>query len=188
MHDTTGNSSSAAETKLVEDYDIELISPPCHPGADVWTVKCNLDTDIGEVLPYLNAALDGANYDHKAKVLVWKTGKKKYAFRPADIRVGPIQERSEASALCDQALEIVNDVWSRKENIEPDYEKKYVPSVMEIYKLLPRNNCKGCGYSTCMAFAAALRDNKEELCQCPELAKEEYRDSLKKLEQLEGIS
>ena len=34
---------------------------------------------------------------------------------------------------------------------------------IEIFKMLPKTNCKECGYPTCLAFAMALASGKAEL-------------------------
>ena len=47
---------------LIEKYDLQLLTPPCEPGAERFTAKARLITDIREVLPYLNATLRGAVY------------------------------------------------------------------------------------------------------------------------------
>src|SRR5512135_3162738 len=40
-------------------------------------------------------------------------------------------------------------------------------SGLEIYKLLPRTNCKECGFPTCLAFAMKLAAKQAELASCP---------------------
>jgi acetyl-CoA decarbonylase/synthase complex subunit gamma len=40
-------------------------------------------------------------------------------------------------------------------------------SGLEIYKLLPRTNCKECGHPTCLAFAMKLAAKQAELSACP---------------------
>jgi acetyl-CoA decarbonylase/synthase complex subunit gamma len=47
-----------------------------------------------------------------------------------------------------------------------------MPTGLEIYKLLPRTNCKKCGYPTCLAFAMALASKKVELAACPDVSEE----------------
>ena len=47
-----------------------------------------------------------------------------------------------------------------------------MPTGLEIYKLLPRTNCKKCGYPTCLAFAMALAAKKVELAACPDVSEE----------------
>jgi acetyl-CoA decarbonylase/synthase complex subunit gamma len=38
---------------------------------------------------------------------------------------------------------------------------------LDIYKLLPKTNCKDCGFATCLAFAMALAQKKVCLDKCP---------------------
>ena len=40
-------------------------------------------------------------------------------------------------------------------------------SGLDIYKLLPKTNCKDCGFATCLAFAMALAQKKVPLDKCP---------------------
>jgi len=48
---------------------------------------------------------------------------------------------------------------------------------IEIFKMLPKTNCKECGFPTCLAFAMALATGKAELEKCPYVS-EEVRDKL----------
>ena len=43
---------------------------------------------------------------------------------------------------------------------------------LEIFKLLPRKNCKECGHPTCLAFATALAASKTTLDKCPHVSEE----------------
>jgi acetyl-CoA decarbonylase/synthase complex subunit gamma len=45
-------------------------------------------------------------------------------------------------------------------------------SGLQIFKLLPKTNCKDCGFPTCMAFAMQLAAGKAELSQCPHVSAE----------------
>ncbi|HBW38291.1 MAG TPA: Fe-S cluster protein, partial [Desulfosporosinus sp.] len=40
---------------------------------------------------------------------------------------------------------------------------------LEIYKLLPKSNCKECEVATCLAFAAAVIKGQKRLAECPHL-------------------
>lgn len=42
-------------------------------------------------------------------------------------------------------------------------------NAMEIFKILPRTNCRKCGVPTCLAFAAAVFKGEKRLEQCPYL-------------------
>ncbi|MBM4018767.1 MAG: acetyl-CoA decarbonylase/synthase complex subunit gamma [Planctomycetes bacterium] len=50
-------------------------------------------------------------------------------------------------------------------------------SGLEIFKLLPKTNCKKCGQPTCLAFAMALAQKKVSLEQCPD-ASPQAREAL----------
>jgi len=43
---------------------------------------------------------------------------------------------------------------------------------IQIFKLLPKTNCKECGFPTCLAFAMALAAGKTELEKCPYVSEE----------------
>ena len=43
---------------------------------------------------------------------------------------------------------------------------------IEIFKMLPKTNCKECGFPTCLAFAMALASGKAELDACPYVSEE----------------
>lgn len=45
-------------------------------------------------------------------------------------------------------------------------------SGIQIYKLLPRTNCKECGFPTCLAFAMKLAAKQAELAACPYVSEE----------------
>lgn len=45
-------------------------------------------------------------------------------------------------------------------------------SGLEIYKLLPKTNCKECGQPTCLAFAMKLAAKQAELSACPYVSEE----------------
>jgi len=45
-------------------------------------------------------------------------------------------------------------------------------SGLDIYKLLPKTNCKECGFPTCLAFAMQIAAKKVELAKCPHVSDE----------------
>jgi acetyl-CoA decarbonylase/synthase complex subunit gamma len=57
-------------------------------------------------------------------------------------------------------------------------------SPIDVYKLLPRTNCKECGEENCMAFATKLVNREVSLEQCPPLLKKENEKSYKQLREL----
>jgi len=45
-------------------------------------------------------------------------------------------------------------------------------SGLEIFKMLPKTNCKDCGFPTCLAFGMQLAAGKVELEKCPHISEE----------------
>ena len=43
---------------------------------------------------------------------------------------------------------------------------------VEIFKLLPKTNCKKCGFPTCLAFAMKLAQRQASLDSCPDVSEE----------------
>ncbi len=46
---------------------------------------------------------------------------------------------------------------------------------VEIFKLLPKTNCKKCGHPTCLAFAMKLAQRQASIEQCPDISEEAKR-------------
>lgn len=161
---------------LIRGYEIKLASPECYPGSDRYRAFVNLQDDISEVLPYLNAELSGRlDYYHDGKILLWANKEKIFAFRPHEIAIAPVFGIEEAQELTNSTIDMVNNVWNRRAEIRPNFEgKKCLPNVLDIYKLLPGTNCKECGLPTCMAFAAALRNDSTKSSSCPYLSEQDY--------------
>ncbi len=156
--------------KLIPDYEVELAEPGCAPGAPRWSAQVRLYRDIGEFLPYLNASLKNGRYFHEAQALIWNEQGRVYAFRPREIRIAPIEERVAAIELARQITERVNQLWAKRAEITPRFEEWKLPGIVDLYKLLPGTSCQKCAFSTCMAFAAALRGGRAKPDQCPDLS------------------
>jgi len=43
---------------------------------------------------------------------------------------------------------------------------------VQIFKLLPKTNCKKCGHPTCLAFAMKLAQRQASLDLCPDVSEE----------------
>jgi ArsR family metal-binding transcriptional regulator len=163
---------------LINNHDLEVFSPPCAPGADRFSAVARLTTDISEVLPYLNATLRGAVYNHTAKALTWKKGGRNIAFHSYKIAAGNLEDRAEAEQVIQGLIKTVNRIWERRAEMTPDFETHQRPTPMAVYQLLPGTNCKGCGEQTCFAFALKLAASQKKIADCPPLFEPAYVDKL----------
>lgn len=151
---------------LIYRWDLELFTPPCAPGAETWTARAHIDEDISEVMPYLNAVLSGADLQPTGDMLIWRDAARSYAFRPHEVCSAPVKDNEEARRVIADIIQVVNETWRRRAEIEPDFSRREPPGVLAIYRLLPRTNCGECGRRTCMAYANALREGSAKTSDC----------------------
>jgi ArsR family metal-binding transcriptional regulator len=166
---------------LLQTYHLKVVSPPCEPGAEKWSALAQLDDDIGEVLPYLNATLKRAIYNHAARALTWRMGGHSIAIRPREIAVSNLPDQENAAVEMKRVVDLVNRTWERRAEITPSVEMRQRIKPMEVYRLLPATNCRDCGQPTCFTFALKVTAGELEPEQCPVLFTDPYRDRRDKL-------
>jgi ArsR family metal-binding transcriptional regulator len=88
----------------------------------------------------------------------------------------------ESRALLEWIKGQINDIFKRRATITPRHVSQAGLKIMEILKLLPMSNCKACGYATCMAYAAALREGEIRLEDCPPLYEDKSREKQAELQ------
>ena len=57
-------------------------------------------------------------------------------------------------------------------------------SPIDVYKLIPRTNCKECGEENCMAFAAKIVNREVSIDKCPPLLKKENENAYRRLQEM----
>jgi ArsR family metal-binding transcriptional regulator len=169
---------------LIENYDLEVFTPPCEPGAERYAARARLMVDISEILPYLNTTLRGAVYLKEAQALTWKKGGHNIAFHAYEVATSNVEDSDGAEKELKGLIDLVNRTWERRAEITPDTTTRQRPTSMAIFKLLPQTNCKQCGEPTCYTFALKLSTSQMKLTDCPPLFESQYAE---KLAALEGI-
>ncbi|MEW6659800.1 MAG: (Fe-S)-binding protein [Thermodesulfobacteriota bacterium] len=165
----------------IENFDI--FRPKMDSSKEVLHAIATFLADISPSFPYVNAELGGWDYDQTNQVLLLKLADGKWiTLHPQKIAIRGARDMEEAQALLAWIKAQINDIYARRENITPRYVSQAGLKIMEILKLLPMTNCKLCGYATCMAYAAALREGEISLNDCPPLGEEKYREKREKLQ------
>ena len=161
----------------------EIFRPKCDPGKEVLHGIATLGDDISPVFPYLNAELGGWDYDQRNQVVLLKLSAGKWiTLQPFEIAIRGARDQEESHALLAWIQGQINDIYARRDEITPRYTSQAGLKVMEILKLLPRTNCRACGYATCMAYAAALREGEISLDDCPLPQEETPREKRQQLQ------
>lgn len=154
---------------LITHYEYEIAEAPCAPGSGRYGLQIRLSEDISPVFPYLNSILEDTYYDHENKVLIGRDRYRQYAFRETDIRVAGINEVAEVPEIARATVALVNRIWQERANIKSSYTERKLPTAIDIYRHLPKTNCRQCGYTTCLVFASELRIAKCMLERCSPL-------------------
>ena len=173
-----------SDSMLIEDYEMDLFCPPCDPGSESWVATVKVKADLSPVMPYVNSVKKNAYYDSSLPTIVWKEGYHKFFIRKNELGINNLHDRSHAERKVKKLIEWLNDLWGRRDEIEPSFETRKPPPVLTILKFLPRTNCGKCGEPSCMAFAAKISEGDLTLDKCPPLFEDEMAENLGKLREL----
>ena len=127
-----------------------------------------LDTNVSQLFPYINATFKDAKFYDKPDYVQFIIDGIQCNLYPIDVTAAPFTDRNQAIAFAKRLIGFLNDIYVKKDSIKPDFKKISPVSVFDIFKLLPQNNCKECGYTTCMAFAAAISKSETTPDKCPD--------------------
>ena len=151
---------------LIEKYSLRLYRPKCSPDLQYLSAFGLVSRDLSPVIPSLNAVIKGAVYASRVPSLTFYRDGHMITIQPRQIGVSKCQDEEEARRLLDQIVSLINDVWQRRDEIEPNYEEVPPLTLLEVYRRLPGLNCGECGEPTCMAFAAKLVPGDATIEQC----------------------
>lgn len=166
---------------FLEDIEITQIMP-CIADAERIRFFARPSKDLTEILPYLNAVLKTATYNKDASSLTFTEGEKLITVYPQKIAAAKIYDKEDAKKVKEDIKDKVNEVYEKRDEIEPLYEQRVRLQAIDLYKWLPGTNCKECGYPTCLAFAVALLQDKTRLSFC--LPLKEKEDEYKEVEEI----
>jgi ArsR family metal-binding transcriptional regulator len=167
---------------LLTGYREEISRPACNNTFQSLHCIAHLDADISEALPYLNAVLGGDTYIKEPPSVTFKAHGKLITVHARKIALNALRDEAEAHHILEWLKEEINNAWENRETIVPKYDGKAVPHILEIYKLLPKSNCRKCGQPTCMMFASLATQGVKRSGDCPELTE----DGLTKLQNYLG--
>ena len=164
---------------LLKSYTKEIFRPECNPSFESLHCIAHLDQDISEALHYLNAELGGFEYLKNPPAVTFKIHGKLITVHPQEIAVNALKDEEEAEKIIEWFKREINEIWDKRNEIEPSCEGAPKPKVFEILKLLPKTNCRECGEPTCMVFATRTAEGIKGPEDCLPL-KEENRIKLEK--------
>lgn len=133
------------------------------------SAKFDLNCSQAEIFPYINAEIHGAKYYSQPECIKFMFDDRLCILYPEEGAFTPVDNHADAADFLRTLLEFISDTAGKKEKITPNFRTYNAASPLDIFKLLPGNNCKECGYGTCLAFAAALSRQHTTQVKCPYL-------------------
>jgi ArsR family metal-binding transcriptional regulator len=166
------------DRSLIEKYTISFNYPGCHAGSDNFIADIEVDRDLTDLLPYLNASAENAKYLPKSNWILFtfrgypqaEDGCWDVAVREKIISVKTFNDNNVAKKICGEVIHYLNDLTLKIGEIKPSYKEWNPPQAIEIYKNLPKTNCQQCGLATCLAFATKLVLEEMIPENCPDLS------------------
>ncbi len=152
---------------------IALVAP-CIAEEDDLRLTAHVEKDLGPVMPYLNAELRGGTYSPAGPTFTFMNGPRLVNLFSHRIVIGRLREMQDAWRTLKFLKNTVNDIWSRRDSIEPCHERRVRISPLELFQRLPGTNCRACGEATCLAFAAKVLGGDRRLDACVPVFGGEY--------------
>jgi len=128
-----------------------------------------LDKDISEIMPYINAVVDNAIYNKDGPSIAMKKDIRLIGIQPRQLAVGKVIDLKDAQDVIEWFKNLVNDCYNRRDSIKPNHERRNRLMPLDVYKLLPATNCRKCDEPSCMAFAVKLVSEDKNIMACADL-------------------
>ena len=172
---------------MIDEEAVKITLSQDHPGDEDWLAKAFVPTDLTPLLPYVNAAVKRPDYYPEVPAVIWTHEDRRVAVRPHEIAVSHVADTDAAGEEVRKVVAWLNDLWDRRDTIEPVSEHRQLPPLMSVLRLLPMNNCRECGLPTCTAFAVGLIEGDRHIADCPALTSDEGSENAAALREM-GIS
>lgn len=143
-----------------------------------WGAYFRLDSVVCDLFPFINATVKDAKlYDAPEHIQFMYDGAKCTLY-PNEVIAAAFENETRAREFARSLVKFLNNLDEKKATIIPEYRPHRIVSPVDIYKLLPKTNCRECGFPTCVAFAAYLGRGIATPDQCPGFADPLYRQSV----------
>ena len=165
-------------------YRLRFETPPCLPGSEMVSAIMEFDEDISDLLPHINAEFGPGIFDKDLPSLRLAREEHLVIFFPHRIGIGKCADREDGERAAQKMWETLKWIREHRSEIEPSYETLGRVTALDVFKLLPRTNCKRCDYPTCLAFATAVSQGEAEPEDCPVLLEPGWEKALSDLRRL----
>ena len=142
---------------------------PCLAEPDRIIVVGKPSQPLIEIIPYLATLPDVIVYNPETCTLTFRRQHGFMTLSSDKIYITKVKDVDEGLELLKVLTDAINATWAHRAELVAVTAARTAPRLLDIWTLLPQTNCQQCGEATCMAFAAALLQQKKLLTECPVL-------------------
>jgi ArsR family metal-binding transcriptional regulator len=143
-----------------------MVVAPCVADPAKIRLIAHTEGDISLSFPYINAEMKEASFNKEWSVLSFMDSYRMVSLYQNRITAAKVDDIIDGWRVLEKIRRLVNETYSRRNEIEPSYEMRKKPPVLEIFKRLPGTNCRECGEQTCMAFASKVWAGERQPSDC----------------------
>ncbi len=133
-----------------------MVLAPCVADTTKIRLIAHLSNDIAAVFPYLNSAMPSCSFNPYSSIVTFMDGYRMVSLYAWRLTIAKADDLVDAWRVLERIRCLVNDTWASRDSIVPSHELRRKPPALELFKRLPRTNCRQCGEASCMAFAIRL--------------------------------
>lgn len=163
---------------MIDDFGVACstlsvieIGPPNNP----YTTEelCNyaatfrFPRSISGLFPFLNSLLPSAQLNRNPDFIRFNYKQRLCLLQEHEAVFAPAHSLQEARGFVEELLNLLDEVKKKQKKLVPNFRPYSPASAVDIYKLLPGNNCGECNFRSCTAFAAAVARQHSVLANCP---------------------
>jgi ArsR family metal-binding transcriptional regulator len=169
-----------SEAKKVEITGIRQLLP-CIADSSKFRAIANMEPPLGEVLKVFEPLFSRGNYsDRKSSLIIQKGEIITTIYGSGKVSMRMIKSEDEAREELERLKGIINEAIET--GVVPEPKVKIKVELMEIYKYLPKTNCRKCNEQSCYTFAIKLMAGEIALEECPVLKEQRYASNKEYLE------
>jgi len=139
---------------------------PCLADPRKVRARAEVSEEVSDLLPYLNATEKGAIYNPVGHTLTLRQGEMIITIYPREIVMAKVDSAERAEELAAEFRELLNRTEERRDELEPCFERRSQLQPLDLFRLLPRTNCRQCGEAVCLAFATKLALGQTDIMRC----------------------
>ena len=143
-HCVPSESPPAFEEDIFGDAVIMVLAP-CVADPTKIRLIAHTGADMAGAFPYMNAEMREASYNENGPTLTFMDRYRVISLYPRRIAIAKADDMVDAWRTLEMIRCRVNQTWARRADIEPCHEMREKPPALEIFKRLPKTNCRACG-------------------------------------------